>query len=865
MNHFSKYFLPVLLIWLLFNSCSPKGPVGHVYHNVAAHYNGYFYAKERIREVETGIEEKYDWNYTKVLPIFAQYDTTTSRSFEAQTEDCIKKASVAIQQHPGSKWEDDAYILVGLARMYASQFPEAIETFKYVNTNSEDKDARHRALTYLMRTFVENREMENAVAVSDYLRKKDLSRDNKKRTFLNRAYLYQQRDDLDQMVSNLVEAEKLIKDKEVDSRINFIIGQVYQRLGFDANAYQYYKASLKRSPTYELSFYTKLNMAQVTELTETDDIRKVQRYFKNLLNDPKNLEYKGRIYYEMGDFSLKQGQIREAIGHYKSSVREAGADTRQKAYSYLRLASIHYDSLRDFPLAKAYYDSTITVLPKEEDNYEEVKSRQEILAEFVQHLTTIETNDSLLALSQLSEADLKAFVSDRVQYLKAQDEIRRLEAKEKRKKSMISKSNGGGSIGNIFDEGPTISNDLTGTWYFYNAAEQSRGIAEFQQKWGNRPLEDNWRRSNKSQIAGESDPEESENPGSPEKPEEEEPVEEEAPFDEQAARQQILKEIPKDTATINQLNSEVEIALYELGNIYNFKLEEKVNAVSAFQELLSRYPGTKYAAEVLYQLYLLNKRLNPSLSDDYANRLQSEHPESIYAKLLKNPNYKEENEALNQAFRLVYEQAYRLYEIDSARDVINLVDSAVAGNEETRYTDNLLLLRAMAYGKTEGIYKYQYELNNFIKNNPDSELTNYAKKLVKASEDYQINLYTSSRAKFVKYFEDKHYFILIYNSSPELADKLAGRVDKLIEENGLRLNTGNLVLDEEFAMVLVNEFSGRGSAEGFLSLFQEKIDLDSDFKGQKIYPLIITKDNFDILYETKDLESYLSFFEKNYL
>ena len=47
--------------------------------------------------------------------------------------DCVEKASIAIQRHEGSRWEDDSYVLVGKARYYASEYADAIETFKYVN------------------------------------------------------------------------------------------------------------------------------------------------------------------------------------------------------------------------------------------------------------------------------------------------------------------------------------------------------------------------------------------------------------------------------------------------------------------------------------------------------------------------------------------------------------------------------------------------------------------------------------------------------------------------------------------------------------------------------------------------------------
>ncbi|MEM9337462.1 MAG: methyltransferase, partial [Bacteroidota bacterium] len=118
---------------------------------MTAHYNSYFIAKERINEIEQTIFDAQQWNYDKILPIHAQFDSVQAASLKDQLEDCIQKSSISIQRHPGSKWEDDSYILVGKARYYGMEFPDAVETFKYVNTKSDNDQSRHEALAELIR------------------------------------------------------------------------------------------------------------------------------------------------------------------------------------------------------------------------------------------------------------------------------------------------------------------------------------------------------------------------------------------------------------------------------------------------------------------------------------------------------------------------------------------------------------------------------------------------------------------------------------------------------------------------------------------------------------------------------------------
>ena len=78
------------------------------------------------------------------------------------------------------------------------------------------------------------------------------------------------------------------------------------------------------------------------------------------------------------------------------------------------------------------------------------------------------------------------------------------------------------------------------------------------------------------------------------------------------------------------------------------------------------------------------------------------------------------------------------------------------------------------------------------------------------------------------------------------------------------MNTGNIVFDEDYAMVLVNEFTDDESASSFIARFISENDLTKKYPGEILYPLVITKENFEIFYETKDLDSYLTFYGKHY-
>ena len=394
---------------MYFGACSSEVNTwtSKAYHNTTAHFNGYYYAREEIRKVEKTLWSSLSDDYGKILRLYPSVDSAVAKGYDKEIQEAIKMASLAIQRHPNSKWVDDAYIVVGKARMYSLDWGNAIQTLKYVNTKSKDPNARHQAIIQLIRTFTEHHEYNNGQAAIDFVQKEDLNKFNRKNLLLEKAYYYQEQADYDNLVRNLTEVTPLLKRKDRPGRIYFILGQVYQKLGFESEAYNYYRKCLATNPEYEVDFYARLYLAQVTEISRSKSVNAALKSFRKLLKDSKNKEFKDKIYYEMGLFELKQKNLNAAITNFNNSVRE-GSNKRIDGEAYLRLGEIYYDTLHKYEISQAYYDSAITALPTDYEGYKEIKTRQEILNDFVKNLNTIKWQDSLLMMADLDSVALRA-------------------------------------------------------------------------------------------------------------------------------------------------------------------------------------------------------------------------------------------------------------------------------------------------------------------------------------------------------------------------------------------------------------------------------------------------------------------------
>lgn len=849
---FSAACVLVMLVWA---GCSVEQTTitANVYHNLTAHYNGFYYAREKTREVEKVILKSLDDDHNQILRLFPKMDTTLAKTYSKDTDEIIKMASISIQRHPNSRWVDDNYVQVGLARLYACDFVNAIQTFKFVNTKSRDPNTRHIALIHLMRTFIEQGEFDKAEEVFHFLEKEKLEKTNQKKLYLEKAYFYQLRNDYDNMVRNLTKADSLLKRNDRKGRIYFIVGQVYQQIGFESEAYNYYKKCLTTNPDYEIDFYARLNMAQVARLDDKRDIRTVRKQFSKLLADAKNQEFKDKIYFEMGEFERKQNNLKEAIERYKLAVH-AGKNKRIQGRAFLRLGQLHFDSLKKYSLAKAYYDSAIAALPKDFENYASIKKRQEVLGEFVKYTETITWNDSLLLMASMDTLTLRKHLDSVVSAKKKAAEL----GKKKRRRSEGAASSGGNQSTNSFFNNDPNAQQID--WYFGNASAVALGESEFQRIWGTIPLEDNWRRSNKTPaIATLPDPTLANQKTDEGQKTENGPAAKEV--DEVA---KIFTQLPTTQDQKKEALAKIEDAYFKLGDLYYLQLQEKENAAASYKNLLSRFPGSEHEPEVLYKMYLISREKNAA-GDYYANLLKEKYPNSTFTRILLNPDYLKESSIAAEKQKLIYKEAYANYQSGNLRAAQEKINQALKEGD-TGFSQQLELLQILITGKTEDITRYQYELGEYVKKYPDGSLKPYAEQLLAASKALQAKIEKAKGIRFIASFKEPHYFVIVYKLSEKITDPISTGLESFnrTEFKDLKLSSSNLTLNEEFALTMVIQFADRDIAVDYFDQFNSQAAVMKPFALYNFYTFVITKDNFDLFYRTKALDEYLTFFDRNY-
>lgn len=707
-----SYLIYLTFLGGILNGCSQNSssPLAVGFHNVNAKYNALFQANIKLQEVEKGLFDAHKDNYSQLLPILIPIDSNSAGAMGEQLIAIIKKASLVAERHQNSKWLDDAYVLIGKARLLKQDYKNAIETFKYVNTNATSDKARDAALIGLMRCYTEQGEFQTALRVAELLREEPLNDENTRDFYLTKAYLHQLKEEYKTSVAILEEALPYMKKNEQKARTLFAAGQMYEALDDKNNASEKYLAVGKNRPSYDLGFYSKLNNALV--LGQTDG-------FQKLLKDAKNKDLQDKIYEAMSSVEMRKGNSKDGVKLLQSSARNS-QNLKQLPYTFLKLADLAYNKMGDYEMAAAYYDSTASLLPQNDPAYKRVVDRQRSLRDFVTQNNIIKTEDSLQRLAKMNPAQLEKVLEKVVLDKNAKEAEDLRKAQEIVNRGMQQQQNKTDAFAD-----PTKS-----TWYFTNPIAQQQGKTTFSNVWGTRALEDNWRRSSKDNaLSFDSNNNQGNNLGLKNLS---------IPTGKfggglKTDVADLKAKIPFSKEAFEASMKRKEDATFELGKIYKFRLNEPKSAISTLDNFIISFPKSTHEPEALYLLALLNEE-NPAGKETYRKRLMKDYEDSYFARLLNRTSTETLSTGKESESQKLYAEAYEYYTQNNFTDALTFVETGLKQYPNSQIEDKFVFLKAIILAKTQTVDIYQKALKNFITDFPKSQLIAMAKERLEAVE-----------------------------------------------------------------------------------------------------------------------------------
>ncbi len=706
-------FLGVLICIATNMFAQKPGAIGRGLQNLTAHYNIYFNAKELLKESELNIRKSQITNFNKTLDIFI---TPTEDNASSETENLnavIKRTNTISLEKNNSNWVDDAYILLAKAEYWKGNFYNASEYFSYVSiTFSKKKD---NVVYALIGQSLSAMALKNYNEADSVLKLATELNSKRHISFLNaaKASLALINDDKREAVDFLKTAVKETKDRYTIIRYTFIIAQLQEQIGEKEQSYKNYTTVVKSNASFEMAFNANLNRIRLRETESGKPFDKIAN-LKRLLREDKNQEFKDQIHYQIGNTYVAQGAVNEGINEYKISTKMVPGSALQKGLSFLKIAEINFDSLKNYATAKLYYDSTLQFLPKNYPSYASISKKATNLQYLAERRSIINEQDLLLSVSALPDFERNTRI----------DEI----ITERMKAQVIANAasvNNGIAMQMMDSSSETVNKNMQGsTFYFYNSTALSQGFDEFKRRWGNRKLADNWRVSDASGIQQIALADNNiDNPLATKSLDGYTNNQNQLNVD--SLKLQFERSLPFTVDNKKLANQKILFALYELANFYKDVLNDEPEAIKTFEEILERYPQNIYASTILYQLYRLNTTNNNTKANAYKEELIAKYPSSEFARSLTNPNFGKEVEIEKSAINQFYQKTYLAYQEKNYAQVLqNVKEADELFKQEHLLSAKFAYLEALSVGYTKNVAFFTASLNDIVKTFPaDSDVT----------------------------------------------------------------------------------------------------------------------------------------------
>nr|WP_210707756.1 hypothetical protein [Maribacter dokdonensis] len=842
MNLRNKLILSGVLTSMLFNACSVKKDkfVNRNWHALNTKYNTLYNGNIAFEQGRETLNDTYQDDYFEVLPIER---LEVSGEIKLDSEDnnpnfliAEEKATKAIQKHSMDIKDeernpqiDEAFLLLGKARYFDERYIPALESFNYILNKYSESDKLNEASIWREKVNIrlENDDLaiKNLKRLMKYERLKDQEYADA-RAMLAQAYINLNAPDT--AVQNLKIASHYTKKNPEKGRYYYIIGQLYNQLGYkDSANYAFDKViELNRKSPRIYMINAKIEKLKNTQVTG-ENKEEILEYLTKMELNRENRPYLDGIYRQLAEFHLEQESDSLAILYFNKSLRASQNKPKLNALNYENLAEYNFDESIYKP-AGAYYDSVLTNLNENTKKFRAIKKKRDNLEDVIKYEDIVHYADSVITVYQMPKDEQLAYFGKHIEKLQKAKEAAQKKEKERITDGFAAFNNSKGGKEN------------KGKFYFYNITSLGYGQNDFKNRWGNRELTDDWRWSDKSLIN-------SENIALQNAPGANDSISV-VSEDEKFSLDYYLDRLPTDVAIIDSLKTERNFANYQLGLIYKEKFNENLLAAEKLENVLASNAEGRLILPSKYNLYKIYEEVDSPLKETMKADIIANHSDSRYAEILLNPQAVLADSSDSPEKR--YENLFKQYQEQHFLQVITGAEENINRFTGDPIVPKFEMLKANAIGRLQGFELFKEALNYVAltyPNNPEGKkaeqmIAEQLPKLEQKEFSPETDSKGTSNWKVVFPFK---------RSNNEKALKLMELLEKSITNLKYKNKISKDIYNLEDQFVVVHGFKSKDYALGYAELLKNNKDYrvaDENF--------VVLSENYKIIQVHKNIIDY---------
>ena len=859
------------LMVLMASGCSTQKntAANRSFHQTKVKYNIFYNGNIAFQEGQQATIKAHEDDFTTVIPLYPVSDHKAAEASTSQMDKmiekcrkCIKLHSIKAKPKPDpkkrqdpkyKKWleqeefnnqMDKVWIRLGESEFSKGDFLGSIGTFTYIIKHYDyDPDVVAQSQLWMARAYAElgwqyeAEDLINKVNVDALSRKHSSQYASAKADVLLKGKQYHE------AIPFIKLALPDQKRNFYKPRFQFVLGQIYQLEGRNKEAVDAYKKCIKMIPPQDMEFQAQINKAI---LQGKSSIRSLQKMAKL----SKYKDQLDNIYGAIGDIYLANGDTAKAVESYQTGIDKATQTGSAKAAILIKAGDIYYMQ-RNYEKAQPCYQEAMSIISAEHEDYARLRKLSSTLDALIAEYNVVVLQDSLQALAKLSPEEQRKvaekIVADLIEAEKKAEEealIAQREAENSGLQSVDTRNMLGGPGGAAAD------------WYFYNEQLIRSGKQQFTKKWGNRPLEDNWRRISKAVMASfMSDTNEDDLTHSNDSISTDSIGQNGSKIETDNHKPEFyLQQIPKTEEDFAISDSLIANALFNLIFIYQDEIGDQELADETFAEFQRRFPNDPRIAEI-------NNQRNPDPEYIAKLRRMLAEQDSIYE--LTYNAYKKSEFATVKTNKVYAEETFPMSPL----------------------MPRFLFLNAVAVARTDGQDAFVVALKDMVTRYPENELSAMAKDMLammgqgmesqtgelksdleqmRAESEEE----TAPTDETVAFSTNRNTQSLILLALPE-ADET--KLNKLLYEVALFNFSQFLIRDFDLqkmpvwadgCALRISGFESLDETTWYLSLVAKNEELSRFIGKEHITSLCITEENYQLIPSKLSLEDYNIFINK---
>mgnify|MGYP000096840716 FL=1 len=802
-------------------------------------YNVLYNGNLAFESGKNGLITSFQDDYWQILPVERMRineevflpGANKNPDFERAEEKAVKgiqKHGMNIRGKEKNPQTDEAYLLLGKARYFDQRFVPALEAFNYILYKYPASDKINHARIWREKVNIRLENTELAIAnlkrliSQEKLSDQDLSDAN---AMLAQAYVNNKY--LDSAVAPIKIAVQRTKNKEIKGRLGYIKGQIYNRLGYKDSANIAFDEIIKLKRKTLWVYYVNAQVAKARNFDfEKGDKLAYSEYLTALSLHRENRPYLDKIYNLMAVYHQNVTSDSLAENYYNKSIKSATTDDYLQSLNYRALAEFKFNAT-NYKAAGAYYDSTMTKLKSKSKEFRFFKKKRDNLEDVIAYEDLAKRNDSILRILNYTESERLAYFEKHISNLKKQDSLKKALETEKSLASVVSVGVG---VNNKGKQGKAS------VFYFYNPTTVAYGKVEFRKIWGDRVLEDDWRRSNKGIAITETDAEVSEVDSANINKETEDIY----------TTDYYVSQLPVSPKQKDSIVGKRNFAYYQLGLIYKQKFKEYELAGKRLEKLLSFNPNERLALPAKYQLYKIYTELNSNKKETIKQDIILNYPTSRYAEILRNPDAM--LSFAEGSPKAVYERLYKRFEAGEYEFVALELEKSITQFDGDEMLPKFELFKAVVLGKIDGFEAYKESISYVALNYPNSEEGKGAQKLLSTAIPVMLKQKLENNA-----IGKNYKLVYVFDKNQEVVQETKEGLEKALKDTGKDYLKVSLdYYNREKTFVVVHGFITQEVAASFHSFLLENKKKYKPVKNV-IFP---SSDNYKVIQIHKKLTEF---------